>query len=303
MTRVVGIGNLVCDLYYKDGEIIGINGGKTFANIIFNLSNMNIKNKIIGSCGNDIYGYIALDSLKRVNVDISDVQILNNKTNLFHINIKDNGISNRRICPLCHSRMYYNYSIKNININEYDIIVIDSLKYLSIINKNIVMLDIGYYNELNKMNDQELEYFLNFKFEIINMNDRVFKYLKKRLNIENEIELYKKFNTNLLIVTKGNKGASYYYKNNFYHLKLNDKSKELDPTGAGDMFFASTINDYIKNNFNCDENFVNRSFKNATNLTKEVVKVIGSRSYYQKLYRVEKIRNECACHNLSITFN
>lgn len=300
MNRVIGIGNLVCDIYYLNGKIIGISGGKTFANIIFNLSNMNVKTKMVGNCGNDIYGKVALDSLKKAGVDIKDIQILDNKTNLFHVNIKDNGISNRAICPLCHSKTSYRFPIKNIIINSKDIVVIDSLKYLSFLNKNVVMLDIGYYNELDKMNDQELQLFLKFKFEIINMNDRVFKYLKKRLNIINEIEIYNKLNTNILIVTKGRKGASYYYKNNVIHLSLDKESKEIDPTGAGDMFFASIINDYIKNNFICDESFINKSFINATNLTKEVVKLIGSRTFYQELYKIKMIPNQCICNNFKV---
>jgi sugar/nucleoside kinase (ribokinase family) len=67
--RVVGIGDLAVDYYYKNNKCIGINGGKSSSNIIFNLSYLGIKTAFIGACGNDIQGKICIDSLNKVGVD------------------------------------------------------------------------------------------------------------------------------------------------------------------------------------------------------------------------------------------
>ena len=302
MYRVVGIGDLVCDIYYKDGEIVGINGGKTFANIIFNLANMNVQAKIIGTCGSDIYGKIAMESLKIVGIDISNVKMLNMPTNLFNVCISNKRFSTKKRCPICNTKKWYDYTFDKIITNNDDIIVIDCLRYLSLLKDKTVLIDIGYFNELEKMNEKEFIDFLNFNFEIINMNNRVYKYLKTKLNLKNEKELFNKLNTKLLIITKGKKGTSYYFNDNHIIMDLTEISQEVDPNGAGDLFFASTIKDYLNNNLITDEKFIKTSFENASNLTKEIVKVIGARTYYQPLYKVRKL-DVCACTNLTISKN
>lgn len=300
MYRVLGIGNLVCDIYYYNGKIIGINGGKTFSNIIFNLANMNVKTRIIGNCGNDVYGQVAIDSLNKSGVNTENIIIHHSNTNVFNIDIKNNSYTTNKKCPLCNSKKWTDYSIHNIVFNHNEIVIIDSLKYIHLLNGKIVMFDIGYYNELEKMSNNELKKFLTFQFEIINMNQRVAAYLTKRLNLKNEKELFSYFNASLLIITQGKKGANYYSRNCTLKMKLNDISNEVDPNGAGDLFFASTIKDYINNNLMCDEHFIEESFKHASLLTKEIVKVIGARTYYQKLYQVTKVKSKCYCETIKL---
>lgn len=52
--RVVSIGDLVLDYYYKNGKLLGVNGGMTSHNIIANLAKMWLNTSVYGSCGNDI---------------------------------------------------------------------------------------------------------------------------------------------------------------------------------------------------------------------------------------------------------
>ena len=52
--RVVSIGDLVLDYYYKNGKLLGVNGGMTSHNIIANLAKMGLNTSVYGSCGNDI---------------------------------------------------------------------------------------------------------------------------------------------------------------------------------------------------------------------------------------------------------
>jgi len=102
-------------------------------------------------------------------------------------------------------------------------------------------------------------------------------------------------NTKLLIITKGTDGVSYYFKENNMHFNLSEIAEETDPNGAGDMFFASTINSYIKNDLIINNTFISKSFEEATQLSKEVVKTIGARGYYQELYDAPSTYSNCLC--------
>ena len=68
--RVVSIGDLVTDYYYKNEKFLGINGGMTSHNIIANLAKMGINTAVFGTCGNDIQGEIAIKSLEKLDVDV-----------------------------------------------------------------------------------------------------------------------------------------------------------------------------------------------------------------------------------------
>ena len=65
--RVVSIGDLVVDYYYKNGKLLGINGGMTSHNIIANLAKMGINTAVFGACGDDLQGKIAIKSLENLN--------------------------------------------------------------------------------------------------------------------------------------------------------------------------------------------------------------------------------------------
>lgn len=76
--RVVSVGDLVMDYYYKNGKLLGVNGGMTSHNIVANLSSMGINTAVLGTCGNDMAGMIAKKSLSDLKVDVANVKILDN---------------------------------------------------------------------------------------------------------------------------------------------------------------------------------------------------------------------------------
>ena len=247
------------------------------------------------NCGNDYLGKISLDSLSRIGIDTTSINILKMPTNLFHINISNGKVITKKKCPICGNKTWNNPEIK-LNITKNAIIIIDSLQYLHYLENKIVMVDIGYSNELEKLNSKDIEYFFKFPFEIINMNNRVAEFLTDKLKLQTLKELYQLLNTKLMIITKGKDGVTYLCKDEQFDFKLSKIEEEIDSDGAGDMFFASTIKDYIRNSLVVNDNFIKNSFKNASTLSKEVVKVVGARSYYQKLYKHSKITNNCYCH-------
>jgi sugar/nucleoside kinase (ribokinase family) len=294
--RVIGIGNLVLDVYYYNNILIGINGGKSFSNIIYNISNQNIDTAIMGACGNDYIGDIVLDSLK--NIDISNV-LRNGNTKVLNIYIDSKGnIKNTSYCSYCNKKHLNRNKInadKIIdNIDPDDIVVMDSinknnLKIIDNIN-NKIMIDIGYRSEFIKLSNEEIINIFKNKFAIININNKASKYLQSKLKVS-EFELYKLFNSKLLIVTRGDKGAMFYFDNKCINKEIINKTKEIDPNGAGDAFFATFISQYIRNNFVIDDNFIDKTFDKAITITSKVVSVIGARSHISNLYK--KDLNDC----------
>ena len=157
--RVVSIGDLVTDYYYKNNQLLGINGGMTSHNIIVNLAKMKVSTSVFGCCGEDLQGEIAINSLKKVNVDTSNIKIIeNSRTRCFHISYYDNdgklSFTSKKRCPFCNNKKWYEKSLIDTdyvlsNIYEDDILIFDNLndKNQIIIDntKNKKIIDLGQY--------------------------------------------------------------------------------------------------------------------------------------------------------------
>lgn len=311
--RVVSIGDLVTDYYYKDGKFIGVNGGLTCHNIIANLSIKKIDTAVFGACGNDVQGKIAIKSLEDIKVNVEHIDVINEiNTRCFYISYfnENNKLSftSKKRCPLCNNKKWYEESKINTkeiikNIKKDDIIVLDNInsKNQEIIKKlsNIKLIDLGQYYELENYTIEEIINILSNNFKIINLNERVEEYLINKLNIKDNLELYNILKPELLIITRGKNGTSFVYKNELINKELINIEEEVDPTGAGDAFFSTYIYEYIKNNQNITKEYINDTFEKATKLTSKVVKEMGARGHINKLYKIEK-EDKCLCENFKI---
>ena len=74
--KVISVGDLVTDFYYESGKLIGLDGGMTSHNIIVNLAKLNYPTKVIGTRGNDSAGELAEKSLENLNVDVSNIRVI-----------------------------------------------------------------------------------------------------------------------------------------------------------------------------------------------------------------------------------
>ena len=89
--RVVSIGDLVTDFYYKNGKLIGVNGGMTSHNIIANIAKMKLDTVVYGACGNDMAGNIAIKSLSDIGVNTENIQVVQDlNTRCFHVSYFEN---------------------------------------------------------------------------------------------------------------------------------------------------------------------------------------------------------------------
>ena len=309
--RVVSIGDLVIDYYYKNEKFLGINGGMTSHNIIANLAKMGITTAVFGTCGNDMQGEIAIKSLEKLDVDTDNIVVLDDvRTRCFHVSYFDDGcklsFTSKKRCPFCNNKKWYEDSLIDTDdiitkINNDDILVFDNLnnKNQILINKtgNKKIIDLGQYFELENMSDKEIIDKIKNKFEIINFNERVSKYLLKRLDLNTDIDLYNILKPNFMTITRGENGATFISNGKEYNFNLKCKGKVIDSTGAGDAFISSIIRDCIKNNFVYDQDMFEKWYENSNKLTAKVVSKMGARGHINTLFKVKRIDNECTCDN------
>ena len=105
--KIIGIGDLVLDIYMNESEIKGITGGMSFANVIYNITRLledhnssynNNEDKkidfetiIYGVCGNDIPGDIIIKELELGNINTSYITRKDNKkTREFYMYLDEN---------------------------------------------------------------------------------------------------------------------------------------------------------------------------------------------------------------------
>ena len=168
--RVVSIGDLVTDYYYKNGKLLGVNGGMTSHNIISNLSKMGINTTVFGVCGNDAAGLLSIKSLEDLKVDVSNIQKIEGiETRTFHISYfeeeKKLYFTSKKRCPFCNEKRWYKDSLINTKkilkeIRKEDILVFDNLniKNQEIIDNtsNKKIIDLGQYYEFENLTKEEI---------------------------------------------------------------------------------------------------------------------------------------------------
>ncbi len=307
--RLVGITDLVCDVYYDENlNIIGAFGGMSTCNIICNLEYMGFNTFVYGACGNDNLGQICINSLNDCNVK-NDIKVNNINTKTYHIlKKKENNrdvFRSIKYCPYCKDSSWYEDSyideigILNI-IKKDDILVFDNLnskiQYIVDNTNNYKLLDLGTYNEFENLEKIEIINKLSNKFKIINLNERVEKYLISKLECIDTIGLSKIIKADLLIVTRGIKGNDFVYNNKKYFFPIDNVVDEVDDSGAGDAFFSTIIKNWLNNNMTVEPKLFNNWFNDTKELVSKVLKLIGSRTYIKPMYKVDKdyiCKNKC----------
>ena len=307
--RVVSIGDLVIDYYYKNEKLLGINGGMTCHNIIANLAKFGFETSVFGVCGNDLQGEFAIKSLEILKVDISNIKKINGiRTRCFHVSYFEEGnqlsFTSKKRCPFCQKKKWYDNSLIDCNdvlsnIKEDDILIFDNLNPCNqeIIDKtnNKKIIDLGQYFEFEGLDKNRIIDKINNKFEIINFNERVSNYLMTKLNCNSELELYHILNPKLMTITKGENGATFIFQGKAHHFKLLDKNDVIDSTGAGDAFISSIIKEWIKSDFKYHENLFEKWYKNSNKLTAKVVSKMGARGHLNSLFKIKKMKDYCSC--------
>lgn len=289
-------GDIILDnIYNGDLQLIKQDGGGSNWNTLYNLSYLGETCYAVGTCGKDKEGDIALSSLKAGNVNTDFVRRDDISTSIMNIIIPnqselgDNSIIHSWYSPITNKRTLFfrdNLPLElPTEILENDIYVLfdkfETINYdfISNLQKKKVCLDIGHVRFIEHFTKQYLTMFFKTA-NLVQLNDTVKELLFERLQIQNEFELFNLLDLDLLVVTKGKKGASFIFKEN-NELKSIDKTPEIiakvvDSSGAGDAFFASVIQGYAYSDV-INSDFVNNIFSTANKASRQVIGQLGSR--------------------------
>ena len=197
-------------------------------------------------------------------------------------------------CQLFRSRCNSYIDTEDIlsKIKKNDILLFDNLndsnQYIIDNTSNIKLLDLGTYYEFEKLSNKEIIKKISNKFEIINLNERVEKFLITRLNCKNLLELYRIIDAKLIIVTRGIKGNDFVYFNKIYSYPLEKVVDEVDDSGAGDAFFSVIIKNWLMSKQKFNPKMFSLWVGDTRKLVRKVLLLIGSRSYIKEMYLVKK---------------
>ncbi len=289
-------GDIILDnIYNGDLELIKQDGGGSNWNTLYNLSYLSETCYAVGTCGKDKEGDIALSSLEAGNVNTSLVRRDDISTSIMNIIIPnqselgDNSIIHSWYSPITNKRTLFFRDNLPIELPE-DILKNDiyvlldkfetiNFDFISNLKNKKVCLDIGHIRFIEHFTKQYLTMFFKTA-NLIQLNETVKPLLFERLQIQNEFDFFNLLDLDLLVVTKGKKGATFIFKED-NELKAIDKEPEViakvvDSSGAGDAFFASVIQGYAYTD-TINSDFVNKIFSTANKASRTVISQLGSR--------------------------
>ena len=136
--KIIGIGDLVLDVYMNEKEILGITGGMSFSNITYNISRLlkdynnsytsNSEDKkidfetiIYGACGKDISGNIIINELKENNIEtkyILEKEKKNTRKFYIYLDDKDKVIASKKKNYITKKETWYSTSLVKEKINK-----------------------------------------------------------------------------------------------------------------------------------------------------------------------------------------
>lgn len=292
----VSHGDLILDKIYDDNlHLLKQDGGGCNWNDLYNLAIMGENCYAIGSKGNDEEGDIALQALSKININTKYIITENKKTNIMNIIIPSNKLEDNSIIHAWYSPITNEYTMnfsdhlptdlpKELEKKELYVILDKflpvNLRFLqNIKNSCKICLDVGHIRFFEHFTRQYLTSFFSMA-QFIQINDNVTDLLFERFSVKNEIEFFKLFHFDLLILTKGKKGATFIFYENGQIKIINKQPKIIvdmvDSSGAGDAFFSKALQQYAyAENINSD--FIDRTFELANKASRDVISQVGSR--------------------------
>lgn len=292
-------GDIILDKIYDDNlNLLKQDGGGCNWNDLYNLSIMGETCYAVGSKGNDIEGEIAVQALKKANVNTDYIITENKSTNIMNIIIPNNNIEDNSVIHSWYSPITNEFTMNFSNklptklpkdLEEKELyIILDkflpiNLEFIKNIKANCkdckICLDVGHIRFFEHFTRQYLYTFFSMA-KFIQINDTVTDLLFERFNVKDEVEFFKLFDFDLLVLTKGKKGARFIFTEN-NNIQIMDKQPEIiadaiDTSGAGDAFFSEVVKDYAYSE-TINTNFVNQTFSLANKLSRDVISQVGSR--------------------------
>jgi sugar/nucleoside kinase (ribokinase family) len=295
MKIFISHGDIILDKMYNDNlELISQDGGGCNWNDLYNLSLMGEKCYAIGSVGNDDEGKIAIASLNKAGVNTDNIIIEEKSTNVMNMIIPNKDLEDDSVIHSWYNPITMEYTMnfsknlpttlpKELENNEVYIILDKflpvNLELINNIKNKKVCLDIGHIRFFEHFTRQ---YLLNFfqKADFVQVNENVISLLFERLHVKSLVELFELINPDLMILTKGKRGAEFVFRENG-EIKVNFETPKIiadivDSSGAGDAFFSTSLREYAYAD-KIDLEFTKKTFELANKSSREVIAQVGSR--------------------------
>lgn len=273
--KILGIADFTIDAIYRNSEFIKFDGGQTAFNVLYNLNHYyGYKTFAYGNMSADNIGIECAKLFEKQGTNIEclnkkykHARILHNKVISFNEKTQNEYYSTS--CFECGKNYFsktkpISFNKKILQENHFDLAVFDKpnkdrVKIANYLNSNgtICFLDLGYYSYFKHLSNKKLLQTLNnFTFAFIQLNERASEYLKERLGITSDNDLFSLLNCKFMSITHGKEGTEIFWCEKDGHIVSQNISYKIenvvDSIGAGDAFLAGTIFTYIQNgeNFN-----------------------------------------------------
>jgi fructokinase len=264
-------------------KIEKIEAGGSVANTMVGIAYLGGHPSFIGKVNSDEFGNIYKKSLQKINVNFLYSEKKENlPTGASIIFITPD--SERTMCTyLGISSQLSKEDINQDYIKDYEIIFLEGYLW----DKGTSEEMFKYVIQLAKKNNVKIAMSLSDIFCVTRHREDFFKLLKNDLNIlignENEInELMQKNNLidsknelknikKLIIITRSENGSVAVLNNEITNCESIKVEKVLDLTGAGDLFAAGFLKEYL------DKSNIKKCLQTGSNLAAKIIQKIGAR--------------------------
>jgi len=264
-------------------KIEKIEAGGSVANTMVGIAYLGGYPSFIGKVNSDEFGNIYKKSLQKINVNFlysEKEENLSTGASLIFITPD----SERTMCTyLGISSQLSKEDINEDYIKDYEIIFLEGYLW----DKGISEEMFKHVIQLAKKNNVKIAMSLSDIFCVTRHREDFFKLLKNDLNIlignENEInELMQKNNlldsmnelkniNKLIIITRSENGSVAVLNNEITNCESVKVEKVLDLTGAGDLFAAGFLKEYL------DKSNIKKCLQTGSNLAAKIIQKVGAR--------------------------
>ena len=260
-----------------------IEAGGSVANTMAGISYLDGNSSFIGKINSDEFGKIYKRSLEKIKVNFSYSEKTENLSTGASI-IFITPDSERTMCTyLGISSQLSKKDIDEDHVKDHEIIFLEGYLW----DKGISEEMFKHVISLAKKNNIKVAMSLSDIFCVTRHREDFFKLLKNDLNIlignENEInELMQKNNllesmnelkniNKLIIITRSKNGSVAILNNEITNCESIKVEKVLDLTGAGDLFAAGFLKEYL------DKSNIKKCLQTGSNLAAKIIQKVGAR--------------------------